>query len=82
MEISETEWRAWRRKGQARERHRAEVRWTACKWIAGLGLLFAAAIYSDRMPFEIVIRCLVGAGAVAVICKVLQPRPRGVGEKQ
>lgn len=82
MEISETEWRAWVRKGQARERHRAEARWNAGKWIAGLGLLLAAAIYSDRMPFEIVIRCLVGAGAVAVICKVLQPRRRGLGGKE
>ena len=42
--------------------------------VATFGVLTAAAVYSDRMPYEVAVRSLVALGVVVAIYKALQPR--------
>jgi len=72
--ISEAVWQAWLRKGQAKERRQAAFRWNVLKWVAGLGLLTAGAVYSDRTPGDIAVRAMVAIGVVIAISKGLRPR--------
>jgi hypothetical protein len=74
MELTDTAWNEWLRKGRASERRRAAFRWRAGKWITGLGLLTAAALYSDRMPYEVAVRSLAAIGALIAIGIALRPR--------
>jgi len=81
MDMTEETWNAWLLKGRIRERRGNAFRWAAAKWIVGLGALTAAAVYSDRMPYEVAVRSLVAVGVVVAIYKALQPRHPALAKK-
>ena len=59
-------------KGRAADARGREVRLRAAKIAVILGLLSAAILWSRAAPFEVVVRFLVGAGAIAVMAQSLR----------
>lgn len=67
-------WQAWVAKGRAQDRRSSAARIKAVKWASIAGLLAAAGIWSHLVPFEVVVRFLVTAGAMVVMFQAFQAR--------
>jgi len=70
--LNEQVWQAWVAKGRAADERGKETRLRALKIAVIAGRLFAAILWSRAAPFEVVVRFMVGAGAVAVMVQCLR----------
>lgn len=64
--LDEAAWQAWLAKGRAQDRRDSAARIKVVKWISIAGLLATAGLWSQLSPYEVAIRFLVTAGALAV----------------
>jgi hypothetical protein len=74
--LDEAVWRAWVLRGRAQEERSYAVRMKAVKWIslAGLLLVMAAGLWSQLTPYDVVVRFLVAAGALALMSQAFHTR--------
>lgn len=72
--LNEQVWQAWVAKGRAADERGREVRLKAAKIAVIVGLLSAAVLWSRAAPFEVLVRFMVGAGAIAVMVQSLRTR--------
>jgi hypothetical protein len=70
--LDEALWQAWVARGRSADERGREVRLRAMKVGVIAGLLFAAILWSRAAPFEVVVRFMVGAGAIAVMIQSLR----------
>ena len=71
--LDERVWQAWTAKGRAHDRRISDRLLKAMKW-ASIAGLFAAALWSQIAPFEVVVRFLVTTSAMVVMSQALQAR--------
>jgi len=74
--LDEGVWKAWLLKGRAREERSHALRMKAVKWISLAGLLLAmtAGLWSSLTPYDVAVRFLVAAGAMALMSQALHAR--------
>lgn len=72
--LDEAVWQAWIAKGQAHDQRGSDARGKAVKWLSIAGLLAAAGLWSRVAPYEVVVRFIVAAGAIAVMLQTLHAR--------
>lgn len=72
--LDEAVWQAWVMKGKARDTQSNAARTRALKLVVVAALLVAAALGSDFVPFQAVVRFVVTAGAVVVMFQAIHER--------
>lgn len=72
--LDEAVWQAWKAKGRARDRKGIETRIKALKWGSIVALLAVAALWSQLMSYEILIRCVLAAAAVGMMFEAFNKR--------
>ena len=72
--LDEVLWRAWIARGRAQSRHSGAVREKVVKWVSIVGLVAAAGLWSHIPPYDVVVRFVVAAGALAVMAQAFQVR--------
>ncbi len=77
--LDEAVWEAWKAKGRAQDRKGRETRIKALKWGSILALLAVTGLWSHVTSFDIVIRCLLAAGAVSVMFEAFNKRQYALG---
>ena len=70
--LNEQVWRAWVAKGRVADERGREFRLKALKIVVIAGLLSAAMLWAQAVSFEVVVRFVVGAGAIAVMIQSLR----------
>ena len=70
--LNEQVWRAWVAKGRVADERGREFRLKALKIVVIAGLLSAAMLWAQAVSFEVVVRFMVGAGAIAVMIQSLR----------
>ena len=70
--LDEARWQAWVAKGRTADERAKDSRLRALKWIATVGLLATAVLWSRAEPYEVVVRFIVAAGAIAVMLQTLR----------
>src|SRR5688572_33103395 len=63
----EAVWQAWVAKGRAGEQRRSAARMKAAKFVAIAGLLVAGGLWSDIVPYEVLVKFIVAAAALIVM---------------
>jgi hypothetical protein len=76
--LDEAVWDAWVMRGRAHDRRSSDARVKAAKWVSIAGLLAAAGMWSRLTVFEVVVRFIVAAGAIAVMLQALHARQYAV----
>lgn len=71
---AETAWHAWVAKGRVQDRRRSAAFNKAVKWASLASLLAAGGLWVHLPPFEVVVRCIVAAGAMVVMLEALRAR--------
>ena len=74
LPLDEAVWQAWRAKGREAERRSSLAAHTATRWGATITLLATAVLGVQLTPYEIVVRFVVTAAAVAMMLLALQER--------
>lgn len=77
--LDEAVWQAWKAKGRAQDRQGRETRIKALKWGSIAALLAVAGVWSQVPSYDIVIRCLLAAGAVGVMFEAFNKRQYALG---
>src|SRR5437879_2724081 len=79
--LNEAVWQAWVLKGRAQEQRSYNARIKAVKWmsLAGLAVAAAAGLWTDVTEYEVVLRFLVGAGALALMSQAFHARHYAFG---
>jgi uncharacterized membrane protein YoaK (UPF0700 family) len=72
--LDEAAWQAWGAKGRAQDKRDSAAHMKAVKWVSIAALLVAAGLWSQIMPYEVVVRFIVTAGAIVVMFQALQAR--------
>jgi hypothetical protein len=72
--LDESVWQAWMVKGRAQDRRSSAKRVKAVKWVSAAALLAGAGLWSRLMPYEVVVRFIVAAGAIVVIFQAFHAR--------
>lgn len=72
--LDEAVWQAWAEKGRAQDRRSSAARVKAVKWVSIAVLLAAAGLWSHFAPYEVVVRCIVTAGALAMMFDAFHAR--------
>lgn len=67
-------WEVWTAKGRAQERQASARRVTAVKLVSIAALIAAAGLGPSLWPYEVVVRFLVTAGAIAMMFQAFQAR--------
>ena len=70
----EAVWKAWVAKGRTRDRRSSAARVNAAKWVSIAALLIAAALWSELAAYEVVVKFVVAAGAIAVMLSLVRAR--------
>jgi hypothetical protein len=65
--LDEAVWQAWKAKGRTQDRQGRETRMKALTWGSIVALLAVAGLWSQVTSYDIVIRCLLAAGAVGLM---------------
>ena len=73
-QLDEARWRAWVAKGRAADERGNITSLQTLKWLAVSGLISVAVLWSRAAPFDMVLRFLVVAAAVAVMLQTLRTR--------
>ncbi len=77
--LDEGVWQAWLAKGRAQDRRGSAARLKAVNWVSIAGLLAAAGLGSQLTPYEVVVRCIVAAGAIVVMSQAFHARHYAFG---
>lgn len=77
--LDEAVWQAWVLKGRAREERSHAARMKTVKWITLAGLLLAAGLRSQLAPYDLGVRFLVAAGAMALTFEAFHTRDYAFG---
>src|SRR5690242_20275373 len=72
--LNETLWQAWVAKGRAQDQRSSATRMKAVKWASIAVLLAAAWLWSQVAPFEVAVRFLVTASAMALAFQALKTK--------
>jgi hypothetical protein len=70
--LDEQVWRAWVVKGRAADERGRAFRLKALKIAVIAGLVSAAFLWTPIVPFEVVVRFLIGAGSISVMIQSLR----------
>ncbi len=68
------EWRAWIEKSRARDKWRSAAWGESVRWVSAAALLAAVGMSSFLAPYDIAVRFVVAAGAVAVTIDAFHSR--------
>lgn len=79
--LDEAVWQAWqaKAKGRAQDKRGREARIKALKWGSIVALLAVAGIWSQVPAYDIVIRCVLAAGAIGVMFEAFTKRQYALG---
>ncbi len=77
--LDEAVWQAWKVKGRAQDNRGREARIKALKWGSIVALLTVAGIWSQVPSYDIVIRCVLAAGAIGVMFEAFNKRQYALG---
>ena len=66
-QLDEAVWQAWVARGRARDRRGSAARLKAVKWFSIAALLITAGVWSELLPYQIVVSFLVAVGAMVVM---------------
>ena len=77
--LDETVWRAWQAKGRAQDKQGREARIKALKWGSIVALLAVVGLWSQVPSYDIVIRCVLAAGAIGVMFEAFNKRQYALG---
>ena len=77
--LDEAIWQAWKAKGRAQDKRSREARIKALKWGSIVALLAVAGIWSQVPSYDIVIRCVLAAGAIGVMFEAFNKRQYALG---
>ena len=77
--LDEAVWQAWKAKGRAQDKRGREARIKALKWGSIVALLAVAGIWSQVPSYDIVIRCVLAAGAIGVMFEAFNKRQYALG---
>jgi hypothetical protein len=72
--LDEAVWQAWLAKGRAEDRRDTAAHIKAVKWVSIAGLLAAAGMWAQLPPYQVALRFLVAAGALAVMLSAFKAR--------
>lgn len=72
--LDEAAWQAWVLKGSARDSRGRAARMKAVKWTSMAGLLVAMGLAPHLAPYDVIVRFVVAAGAMAVMFQAFQAR--------
>jgi Family of unknown function (DUF6804) len=72
--LNEAAWEAWVAKGLAQDRRSSATAIKAVKWVSIASLLAATGLWSQVAPFEVVVRFLVTASAMALAFQAFQTK--------
>ncbi len=75
--LDEAVWQAWKAGGQAQDRRGGETRIKALKLVSIIALLAVAALWSQLVSYEIMIRCVLAAVGGGVMFEALSKRQYG-----
>ncbi len=74
LDQGEAEWQTWVAKGRAKDLRGSAAREKAVKWVSIVALLVTAGFWPQVAPYELGVRFLVAAGAIAVMFEAFQTR--------
>jgi hypothetical protein len=77
--LDDAVWQAWKAKGRAQDKRGREARIKGLKWGSIVALLAVAGVWSQVPSYDIVIRCLLAAGAVGVMFEAFNKRQYALG---
>ena len=77
--LDEAVWQAWKAKGRAQDKRGRETRIKALKWGSIVAFLAVAGIWSQVPSYDIVIRCVLAAGAIGVMLEAFNKRQYALG---
>ena len=77
--LDEAVWQAWKAKGRARDRQGRETCIKALKRGSIVALLAIAGLWSQLVPYDILIRCVLAAAAVGMIFEAFNKRQYALG---
>lgn len=77
--LDEAVWQAWQAKGHAQDRQGRETRIKVLKCGSIVALLAVAGLWSQLAPYEVVIRCVLGAVAAGMMFEAFNKRQYAVG---
>ena len=72
--LDEAVWQAWLAKGRAQDRRRHAAFMKGVKWVSIAALLAAAGHWPHPVPYDVVVRFVVAAGAMAMMFQALRSR--------
>jgi hypothetical protein len=72
--LNEAVWQAWVARGRAQQQRSSATRIRALKWASITVLLGTAGLWFNLAPFEVLVRFLVTASAIALMFQSLQTR--------
>jgi len=70
--LDEARWQAWVANGRSADERAKDGRLRALKWIAAVGLLATAVLWSRAQSYEVLVRFIVVCGAIAVMLQTLR----------
>ena len=77
--LDEAVWQAWKAKGRAQDKRGRETRIKALQWGSIVAFLAVAGIWSQVPSYDIVIRCVLAAGASGVMLEAFNKRQYALG---
>jgi hypothetical protein len=75
--LNEALWHSWVEKGRAQDRRDTAVRMRAVTWISVAGLLAMAGFWSRLSQYEVMVKCIVTAGAMVAMFHAIHARRYG-----
>src|SRR5579872_5468875 len=72
--LNEAVWQAWLQKGRAQEERGSVARMAAVKWLAIAALLASGVLWSDFSTYDLAVKFIVAAAAVAVMFQAVRLR--------
>lgn len=72
--LDEAVWQKWVAQGRAQDFRGSNARAKAVKWVSIAALLAAVGLWSHLTPYDVVVRFIVAAGAIAAMLPALHAR--------
>lgn len=77
--LDEAVWQAWKARGRDRDRQSRETSKKALKWASIVALLAVAGLWSQLVPYETVVRCVLAAAAAGMMFEAFNERQYALG---